>query len=358
MALKMSQPPRILELAERLSADIRRRQLKPGDAYLTTAEAARLLGISTSTANRTLQLLTQRNVLARSQRKGSCVAAPVAREAKELRCLHLLAQRQHVEAEGVFADGRLIGIQSVFPSTHLRFDFLPENGEVAEIERLIKTALAERQPEGFIMIRASLQAQRTLAGCGLPVVLSGTPYPSVRGLSWMDRDHRQIGRLLAQHLLERGARSFLVLMRERMQQGDYLVFDAIRETLAEAGRADALTLRCLPHDVAATGAEVACFLESKRERVGIICRGGPLAEAAQAGVDADGRRSNRPLIAVCDLFGSHSDAATWPHVRPMLEAQEWGVRLGRLLLRQVHGDPSIPDHELVPVELVLPKSSQ
>ena len=97
MATRLPNPPRILELAERLSADIRRRQLKPGDTYLTTAEAARLLGISTTTANRTLQLLTQRNVLARSQRKGSCVATPVSSAAAELRCVHLLARRQHVE---------------------------------------------------------------------------------------------------------------------------------------------------------------------------------------------------------------------------------------------------------------------
>jgi hypothetical protein len=74
-------------------------------------------------------------------------------------------------------------------------------------------------------------------------------------------------------------------------------------------------------------------------------------------VDADGRRNNRPLIVVCDLFGSRSDVAAWPHVRPLLDAQEWGVRIGRLLLRQVQGDTSLPDHELVPVELVLPRSS-
>ena len=134
-------------------------------------------------------------------------------------------------------------MQSVLPNTRLRVEFLPADGEVAEIERLTHAALATRQPEGFVMMRASLEAQRALAACGLPVVLSGTPYPSVRGLPWMDRDHRQVGRLLAGHLLDKGARWILVLMRERMQQGDYLVLDAVRDALMEAGLpGNALTL--------------------------------------------------------------------------------------------------------------------
>jgi DNA-binding LacI/PurR family transcriptional regulator len=356
MQTNLSRPPRILELADRLAADIHQRLLKPGDAYLTTAEAARLLGISTTTANRAMQLLVQRNVLDRSQRKGSTVSAPISRSARELRCIHVLVERRHLQREGMFADGRLIGMQSVFPTAQIRFDFLPENEQVTEIGRLTRTALAARQPEGFVMVRASLGAQRALAASGLPVVLSGTPYPSVRSLPWIDRDHREVGRLLAQHLLARGARWLLVVMRERMQQGDYLVIDAVRDTLAAAGlRGDALTLRCLPADTAATAAEVACFLESMRERGGILCRGAPLAEAARAGTAATSLRPSRqPIIAVCDLFGAASTAAAFPHFRPLLEPHEWGVRTGNLLMRQVRGEKLHPNHERVPVELVVP----
>lgn len=356
MATTLTRAPRIVELADRLSADIRERLLKPGDAYLTTAEAARLLGISTTTANRAMQLLVQRNVLARSQRKGSTVAAPVTPVARELRCVHVLAQRRYVEVEGVLADGQVIGIQSVFPNTVIRYDFLPENGEVPEIERLTRAALASRQPEGFVMVRASLGAQRALAACGLPVVLSGTPFPSVRGLSWMDRDHRAVGRLLAEHLLQKRVGWVLVLMRERMQQGDNLVLDSVRDTLAAAGmRPDDLTLRCLPDDPEATGAEVACLLESKRERGGIICRGAPLVEAARTGAAlASLKAARQPIITACDLFGSNYARASYPYVRPLLEPQPWGARVGELLARQVRGDRSEPNHEVVPVELVVP----
>ena len=236
----------------------------------------------------------------------------------------------------MFADGRLIGMQSVFPNAQIRFDFLTEGEEVPEIERLTQAALAARQPEGFVMVRASLEAQRALAACGLPVALSGTPYPSVRGLPWMDRDHREVGRLLARHLLGKGARWLLVMMRERMQQGDYLVLDAIRDTLAEAGlRGDALTLRCLPSDVDATAAEVACFLESMRATAASSVAV-PLAEAG----GSSGAKPSRDVRAAADhrrvrSFGS-SRRGLFPHVRPLL-ARRSGACAGKLLLSQVRG---------------------
>ena len=41
MSAGYSQTPRIMELAQQLEADIRHRQLKPGDPYLSLTQAAR-----------------------------------------------------------------------------------------------------------------------------------------------------------------------------------------------------------------------------------------------------------------------------------------------------------------------------
>ena len=73
-----SQTPHIVALARRLEEDIRQRGLKPGDAYLDLKKSARMLGVSSSTANRALQLLTQRGALTRVQRLGTFVSAPLA----------------------------------------------------------------------------------------------------------------------------------------------------------------------------------------------------------------------------------------------------------------------------------------
>jgi DNA-binding transcriptional regulator YhcF (GntR family) len=354
MTTTLPRPPKIVQLADRIADDIRRRRLKPGDAYLTTAETARLLGVSTTAANSAMQLLVQRQVLDRRQRKGTTVATrgPAA-GAVILRRVHLLLHQQYLQSEGLLADGRVIGIQGELPGADIQFSFLPDGGEAAHVERLTRQALAAREPEGFVAARASLAVQRALAASGLPVVLAGTAYPGVAGLPWIDRDHRQVGALLAKHLLERGARWIALFMRDRMLQGDHIVFDAVRDSLAAAGlRADALALRCLPTDAAVIASEVASLIASRRSPGAILCRGVPQADAVVAAVATRGRAA--PAIAVCEVFGPREQQCPYPHARPVLGPGAWGVRIGRMLARQARGAAVDPDHEIVPVELALP----
>ena len=182
------------------------------------------------------------------------------------------------------------------------------------------------------MARAALDAQRALAASGLPVVLSGTAYPSVRGLVWMNTDQRQVGRLLAEYLLGKGARQIAVLMRDRMQQGDHIVLDTVRDTLAEAGLPlTALTLRCLPSDAEAAAAEVGLLLDAQPGPVGLLCRSTPLADAARSAIESRGFRPGKcPVIAVCDVYGAKQPI--YAHARPVIGPQEWGAP-GRTIAR-------------------------
>src|SRR5262245_11829935 len=112
--MKLLPKPRIVELADRIAADIRHKRLKPGDAYLTTAGASQLLGISTTAANRAMQLLVQRQVLQRRQRKGTTIAlAPMER--RGLRRVRILVQQRFLQTEGLLADGMVLGLQSALP---------------------------------------------------------------------------------------------------------------------------------------------------------------------------------------------------------------------------------------------------
>ncbi|MFI4875065.1 MAG: GntR family transcriptional regulator, partial [Blastopirellula sp. JB062] len=67
--------PTIVSLAGRIQEDIAQKQLGPGDPYLKLAETARMLGVSNGSANRALQLLEQRGVLSRRQRKGTFISS-------------------------------------------------------------------------------------------------------------------------------------------------------------------------------------------------------------------------------------------------------------------------------------------
>lgn len=357
METTLQRLPRIVQLADRIAADIRRRRLKPGDSYMTTAETARQLGISTTAANRAMQLLVQRQVLQRRQRKGTTVAAKsAAGTAVSLRRVHLLVHERYLQTEGLLADGRVIGIQSELPGADIQFSFMPEGNELAHVRRLLDEALGAPLPEGFVASRASFAVQRALADSGLPVVLAGTAYPGVPGLPWIDRDHREIGHLLAGYLLGRGASWIALFMREHMLQGDHLVFDAVRDVSAAAGLpANALTLRCLPSDAAAIAAEVHLLLKTQRTRGAILCRGTPLADAVSAALAAPGIGSRGlPLVAACDVFAPLTAPCAYVHARPLLAPEPWGARISQMLACQARGVPPHPDHEVVPVELVMP----
>ncbi len=172
----------------------------------------------------------------------------------------------------------------------------------------------------------------------------------------MDRDNRQVGRLMAGYLLKQRVAHVAVLLRDRLTQGDHLVADAVRDTLAEAGLPlTALTIRGLPSDAKAAVAEIGVLLDTCPKPIGLLCRGLPLAQAAEAAFQARDLPANkRPTLAVCDLFGEASRNPLYPHARPMLSPQQWGKRLGQLLACQVRGERPEADHELVPVELALP----
>src|SRR3954470_19347948 len=107
-----SGPRQIIELADRIAEDIRRRELRPGDAYLSTAEVARVMQVNGTKANRALQLLARRRVLDRRQRKGTFIAPPPAdadTPGPALDVVHLLVQQDYLRTEGLLADGVVLG---------------------------------------------------------------------------------------------------------------------------------------------------------------------------------------------------------------------------------------------------------
>src|SRR5271156_4618815 len=98
--------PRIVEVAATILDDMRRRKLRPGDAYLDTAATARLLQVSGSTVNRALQLLAQRGVIQRRQRQGTIVLDLGDRRADAvLRKVQLVVRQEHLRTEGLWSEG-------------------------------------------------------------------------------------------------------------------------------------------------------------------------------------------------------------------------------------------------------------
>jgi DNA-binding LacI/PurR family transcriptional regulator len=356
LAMK-GQIPRIIQLADRIAEDIRKRQLKPGDPYQGTTETAEMLGVSTTAANRAMQVLVKRRVIERRQRKGTFVAIPTGvMPASPLSRVHLLVQENYLRTEGLLSDGIIVGMHDELPSAQVQFSFLPMDDQASYISELIGEAMRSGKTEGFVLVRASLQVQRILAGSGLPAVVHGSLHASVPAMSWIDRDHRTGGALMTRHLLSTGFRRIVVLMRDHMFRGDHALFDSVRDTVAQAGGdLSSLTLRCLPPDLLAVKASVLELLDQSpaSEPIGFICRSEPLAVGAEAAATARQLVAGKGVeIVLSDTYRKGSDSPPrWSHLRPALSPEEIGKHIGRMLAQQAVGAMAEPDHEIIPVYL-------
>ncbi len=352
---------KIVELAKRIEADIRQKELRPGDRYLSTVDTARMLRVDTTDANRALQLLTKREMLERRQRVGTFIAGgPDKDNRSPLDCVHLLLCDRHVRRELLLDTGAVMGLQRELPGTQIRFDFVPLGEETDHLRRWITESIRSPGAEGCVLVGSTLPMQRMIAASELPAVVFGSLYPSVDGLPFVDRDQRRIGRLLAEHLLGRGHKRILLLARQRMLPGDYLAIDAVRDAMDSYGLpAGALTFRCLPHDADAVRHEVRRLLRESDESLGILARPSLMADAACEAIREEGLEPGRDVgVVAADYYHGDNEAAPYPIIRPTLNFEEQGAMLGRLLARRARGEPVERDSQQVPVRLEIPAEAK
>jgi DNA-binding LacI/PurR family transcriptional regulator len=351
-----AQVPRIMELAQRLEADIAKRRLQPGDSYLTLIEAAKMLEVSTATANRALQLLAQRKILIRTQRKGSVIGS-LQRQTSPggLRRVFMFVQRGYLRQEGVVADGVLVGIQSELRGADVQFNFLPETDPAEYVNGLIGEILRGREPAGIVMTKAPFAVQRIVEESGLPGVVHGSLYPSIRRLSSVEQDNRQIARFMADYVISKGCTHVCALTREVIFPGDNIVLAELARLLGEAGlKANAFETAHLPDDLPAMEAEISSMITRHPTGLGLLCRSELKAQAAlQAITRLKLKPRQRPTIVVSGLHRRLSGFSDLPYIYPRYEPEPIGAAIGRLLARHAVDATLPPEHILIPVELSL-----
>lgn len=359
MAQIQTVTPRVTELADQLIGDIVARDLQPGDRYLTTLSASKMLGVGNAAANRALQLLERRSIIRRQQRAGAyIVSLPKTVTGIPLRRVHFLVHQKFLRTEGVGNDHLLIGMQDELPGVHVQISFLPLGEETPFVEELINNALKSSSVDGFVLARASCETQRLMANSGLPVVVFGGVYPGVGELARLDRDMHSIGRLLTNYLLERGHTRIAYVNRQQTLPGDQETLDAVIAAMSAASLpVDALTTRHLPADTEVCKAEFERLLARENRPTGIICRTTRIAEAAREAIDAIPRSDRNAFdIVVCDYFGRQGSQIEFVYPRPMGTTEDQGHHLAKLLTKQACGSP-LSDEVLIPVELEFPRES-
>lgn len=351
--METSETPKVVQLADQIVADIAVRGLQSGDAYLGTAEAARLLGVSTTSANRAMQLLVQRNVLHRRQKRGTFVAEGIqTNKPRELDRIHLVVNPSYLATEGMMADGVIVGIQSVLPGAEIEFNYLPGSDDSEWVAQLIARTAKSPQAAGFILARSSLTSQRLFQDSGLPTVIFGSRFPSIRALPSVDRDHVQVSQLLTAELLKQGATKLGVLMRSQVLPGDHSFLDALWEAAANAGlKPTDLTVRFLPADDAAIRATTRDLVHVNGVN-GFICRSQPLAESAAKALKASKQPKTQEIpIVVADVYSRNQARLPWTSVRTIDSPEKIGARLAQILVDQAQAHSARQSVELLPVQL-------
>ncbi|MEQ9459980.1 MAG: GntR family transcriptional regulator [Phycisphaeraceae bacterium] len=346
--------PNIIELVDRVYADIKDRKLRPGDAYLNSADTAKYFKVSTHAANRALQLLAKRRVITRKQRVGTMVALEQSTDVERegLDVIHLLVREDYFKSEGVLADGVVMGMQSELPRAGIQFNFLPLDEERDRLTGLIDRVLKSDRREAFVLVRSSLATQRLVAQSGCPAVVHGTPYPSVSPLWSLDRDHQSCASQMVSYLTGvRGCRQIVLMMREKLHAGDHVLLDALQHELGRAGLSYGdVSLRCLPQDEELVRHELASCLRGD-DMTGVICANEFLANVARD-VIQESQLEDHALAGLLTFYRrpGHRDPGL-PYTQPALNPEEIGSEVVKLLLRQVQGE-SCPSHHAYPVELL------
>ena len=343
--------PKVIELADRLVVDIQSKGLEPGDKYLTTVSAARMLGVGNTLANRALQVLERREIISRQQKKGAIISNPRKGDASLLRCIHFVVHSQFLKTEGIGNDFVLLGMQKELPGVHVQISFLPTGAPVEFVTDLIDHSLKSKAKDGLILVRAPYEVHQAVSESGVPAVVYGGVYPGVKRLPRLDRDMAAIGRFAAEFLLNRGHRRLAMLSRQQVLPGDQLKYEAILNCLAEYELpATRLSQRFLPPAQNVFEAAVKMLLNSDDPPTGFICSSLRMAEAVQAECEKAGLSLGDEIdLFLLDYYLPNNEKPRFPFARPEYSSEEQGRHIARMLAALAKGE--LVDDETIPVAL-------
>jgi DNA-binding LacI/PurR family transcriptional regulator/DNA-binding transcriptional regulator YhcF (GntR family) len=201
------------QLAQRLERDIRIKSLAPGDRYLTASEAARMLGVSRTVADRALLLLAKRDMLVRRRGQGTLVG-PVMQADSEaagqtprnlLQSVMLLTPSDMVGIGEIRADMLVPFIKQRFDQALVHMLYLPEHDVVDYVAQTVERSRQAGECLGVIAMSCTRPVYGYLAESEMPTVVIGSLYPDQRqSLPSIDFNHFQVGELLVRALASRG----------------------------------------------------------------------------------------------------------------------------------------------------------
>lgn len=357
MQEKNPETQRLDRLVTLVEQDIQGRGLQPGDRYLTTQEVAGLFRVSTRLANDALQQLAEKDVVQRRPKSGTTIGMNASHTTPPaLDVVHLLVRQSYFFAQRERLEKMVTGLAKELPGTSMQFSFVPAFNELGYVQRLIRSNDTTKMKAGYLIAVKSPELQDFFQRPQIPVVLLGTPFPGVTRLPFLDKDQREIGRLITARLIELGHRRIAVILRERRGYGDDLLVDGItHEVLGANLGSNALIIRSSPLDEGLASQTALTLLKREARPTAIICRTRLIYDSALAVCERIGLHPARDVqFALCDPSVDGADADI-PNVclRPRAEitSEGEGRVVGRMLISMAERGIPEPECSITPVFL-------
>jgi DNA-binding LacI/PurR family transcriptional regulator len=345
-------------VARRIEGDIRARGLRSGDRYLSVSDAAHMFGVSAATAHRAMDLLVSRKLLVRQHGRGTFVGdgAPAPRRglATRVRTVQILLPE---EQEGVspfpMAEPILHAVRRGIGGVNVQFAFVPAFGAVEYVRELVGAAHEAGQLAGVIPISCPRDVYAYLDRLDVPMVVLGSLCPDQDHIASVDADYRQVGRLLAGHMVGRKHRRMAVFVGGEGRPGDHAFLDGISDVLTEAGLPhNAMTVRIFPRDFDAFRAQVAELLSRPDRPDGVICGTSRLVEVVVATAASLGLSVPGDLDLAYYGESTGGTDATLTRVEMTERFESVAGTLAGMLKRLIAAERVDPRRVIVPVRLV------
>lgn len=340
---------RIDQLANYMERDIHQRGLRPGEPYLTAADAGAMLGVSRMTANRALNLLAGRKLLVRHRSRGTFVGPGLApRESTNANSVHYITFVDDNPTYQMPIGRMLTGLRSSLANVSLSTHIMSLNLSPQQFRREIDQ-LYSANSLGIIVALGTRDIQQAAADSQVPTVIHGSVYPGI-DLPSLDVDQIQTGSLLAKQAIALGHRRLVFVAREDWRHGDNLALDGIQQAVAAAGLGNgSVMVRNVSTDRVALRAGVEEILHDVPRPAAFLCRLSSFACTIRDVATSMKLSIPNEIGIVYDYTSEEGDPPLpFPCVRSQLDVQEQMATVAKMLKSVASAERPNPFRAMVP----------
>ncbi|AQQ70499.1 hypothetical protein SMSP2_00851 [Limihaloglobus sulfuriphilus] len=344
-------------IAKQIEMDFLKKGLRSGDRYFSANEVSVMFGISQSTADRAMRILSGQNKLVRKPRGGTFIGPGVSQPDRmsKINAVYVFFSAGMEEALSFDIISKCI--YENFSNVGIQLISIPSEGGFNYFREIVDGAIERGNLLGSVLICGTREMYSYLNKHNIKSVVFGTLYSDQDFFISTDRDSTQSARLLVNYLVNRGRRKLLILIKNVGRAGSDQFIDSIYGSASMAGLSPAdIKIRICNGNPEETVARINELFINGSSPDGIIVDGEYMLNLVEKVC------ANQDLVLNEDIEVVFEAGAIF-NIRPQKYAhtcvmKEKEIFISELIskLRELTEGRSLPcEHIVLPVKLVEPK---